>query len=134
MAERVIISTSGLNGDPSCCLCGAPISLQTDWPQWHKADNYAEAGVLHRNCAYSLQLVRAAQLEYLPAEIASLGRTMEATPTVVFVAAFADVAINLANIVESQIAAEQAKKRAASDFRIKSARIIQPVVAHREGD
>ena len=134
MAERVIISTSGPNGDPICCLCGAPISLKTDWPQWHRADNYAEVGVLHRNCAYAIELLREAGPDYLPGEFGSLTKVMRETPTAAFITAFADVAINLANTVEAQIAAEQAKKRAASDFRIKSARIIQPAIAHREGD
>lgn len=134
MAERVIISTSGPNGDPICCLCGEPISLHTDWPQWHKMDGYAPTGVVHRNCSYAIQLMREAGPDYLPGEFDKLTKVMRETPTAAFIQAFADVAINLANIVEAQIAAEQAKKRAASDFRLKTARIIQPVVAHREGD
>lgn len=134
MAERVIISTSGPNGDPTCCLCRMPISLQTDWPQWHMTDNYAEVGVLHRNCSYAIQLLREAGPDYLPGEFGSLTKVMRETPTAAFIVAFADVAINLANLVEGQIAAEQAKKRAASDFRIKSARIVQSAIAHREGD
>lgn len=134
MAEHVIISTSGPNGDPICCLCGMAISLQTDWPQWHRADNYAPTGVVHRNCSYAIQLMREAGPDYLPGEFGSLTRVMRETPTAAFIQAFAGVAISLANQVEAQIAAEQAKKRAASDFRLKPARIIQPVVAHREGD
>ncbi len=130
MEEPVIILTKGPSDEPVCVLCGEPISLSNDWPQWHKADKFAPTGVTHRNCAYAVQLLHSGETDFLPGEFGSLSKVMRETPSTAFIAAFADLAIHLSNVVEAQIAAEQTRRKAQADFRLKPARIVQPTGPH----
>ena len=134
MDAPVIISTKGPNADPICVLCHAPICQTHDWPQWHKADKFARAGLTHRNCAYAIQLLTHGGLDFLPGEMGSLTKVMRVTTSPEFIKAFADIAISLANKVETQIAAEQTRRQTVEKYRISPTLIHRPAVSHREGD
>ena len=85
---------------------------------------------MHRNCGYAVQLLHSGETDFLPGEFGSLAKVMRENPTAAFIADFADLAIHLSNVVEAQIAAEQTRRKAQADFRLKPARIIQPAGPH----
>ena len=130
----MIISTKGPDADPVCVVCSAPICQKNDWPHWHKADKFARAGLLHRDCLYAIRIFMYGGPDFSRKEMGTLVKIMCKTNAPEFIKAFSDIAILLVDKMETQIAAEQTRRQTVEKYRISPTLIHRPAVSHREGD